>query len=142
MDPFTLDGQKPHTIQNLLDGKWVTYQSKRTGVNQIYLRRFPVTDEEWQVSIDGGSAATFSEEEAAIFFLAGEQRFGEQTMVMRVSFATEPEVALGTPEKLFDLSDDIRLNATSFADGKFIGCRLELEGNRRIVIDTRGVAGQ
>lgn len=25
VDPFTLNPNKPHTVQNLLDGKWVTY---------------------------------------------------------------------------------------------------------------------
>ena len=25
VDPYTLNSDKPHTIQSLLDGKWVTY---------------------------------------------------------------------------------------------------------------------
>jgi 1-pyrroline-5-carboxylate dehydrogenase len=28
VDPFTLDPKKPHVVQNLLDGKWVTYSTK------------------------------------------------------------------------------------------------------------------
>ncbi len=26
VDPFTLNSNKPHTVQNLLNGKWATYR--------------------------------------------------------------------------------------------------------------------
>jgi serine/threonine-protein kinase len=38
-----------------LDGKWLAYTSDKSGSYQVYVRAFPDTGDEWQISSDGGN---------------------------------------------------------------------------------------
>ena len=35
------------------DGRWIAYASDESGVNELYIRPFPMTDAKWQVSSSG-----------------------------------------------------------------------------------------
>ena len=79
------------------DGRLVSYQSNRSGRPEIYLARFPLTDERWQVSADGGVQARWSADGRVLNFVSMSGR------LMRVVVpAGAPEQAR-RPEELFDL---------------------------------------
>lgn len=79
------------------DGRLVSYQSNQSGRPEIYLARFPLTDERWQASADGGVQARWSVDGRGLHFVSMSGR------MMRVTVpAGAPEQAQ-RPEELFDL---------------------------------------
>jgi Tol biopolymer transport system component len=83
------------------DGKWIAYQSDRTGRNEIYLRRFPVSGEDRRVSIDGGTQPRWNGRGDELFFIGGDDRLMAVSMgVPAGSQVLEP----GVPAGLFHTS--------------------------------------
>jgi serine/threonine protein kinase len=111
------------------DGEWMLYSSKRTGARQVFLTRFPPTeDEEWSVSAEGGEAAWFGDEGDEIFFV-------NEVVVHRVAFETEPVVRLGTPEPLFPLPANT--DVLDYDGSNRFLCRRRLRsGKSRVYVDT------
>ncbi len=52
------------------DGKWIVYQSQRSGTRQIYLQDFPALTGRRQVSTEGGEAPRWSADGTRIYYLA------------------------------------------------------------------------
>jgi Tol biopolymer transport system component len=52
------------------DGRWVAYDTDRSGRFEIMVRAFPERDEEFPVSTDGGLAPLWSADGAKIYFVA------------------------------------------------------------------------
>jgi serine/threonine-protein kinase len=82
------------------DGRFLAYRTNESGRDEIQLRRFPSGDGRWQVSTDGGEWPVWSARGDRLFYLSGET-------IMAVSVQLEPTVALGRPEPLFVLGDEI-----------------------------------
>lgn len=51
------------------DGKWFAYDSNESGRSEIYVRRFPPTADQWQVSTDGGSAPFWSADGRELYYV-------------------------------------------------------------------------
>jgi eukaryotic-like serine/threonine-protein kinase len=79
------------------NGRLLSYQSTKTGRPEIFLARFPLTDDRWQVSSGGGVQARWSSDGRTLYYL------GLDGHLMRVA------VPLGRPdhasraERMFDL---------------------------------------
>jgi Tol biopolymer transport system component len=78
------------------DGKWIAYQSDKTGRSEIYLRPFPDPGEDLRASIDGGAQARWNPNGQELFYIGPDDRL----MAVRLRFSTngkavEPGTALG-----------------------------------------------
>ena len=78
------------------DGTFVAYSSDSTGRGEIYLARFPATDERWTVSVDGGTQPRWRRDGRELYFVGGDGA------MMAVPTSLGPAVTLGRPVKLFD----------------------------------------
>jgi Tol biopolymer transport system component len=52
------------------DGKWVAYTSNETGVSEIYVRSFPLSDAKFPISTGGGSEPQWSKDGAELFYIS------------------------------------------------------------------------
>ena len=85
------------------DGKWVAYQSDKTGRFEIYMRPFPGPGPDTRVSIDGGIQVRWDPHGKELFFIAAD---GE-LMSVPVRFSSvlsQDEVEPGRPVLLFATS--------------------------------------
>ena len=62
------------------DGRLIAYQSTRRAGREIYLARFPLTDERWQVSPDGGLQARWSDDGRTLYYVDLSGRLMRVTM--------------------------------------------------------------
>ena len=78
------------------DGRFVVFQSDRSGRSEIYVKPFP--DGGWQrvISADGGRGPRWSADGTEIFYAQ------DDSTLMSVRVRTEPEFAAGTPRVLFE----------------------------------------
>ena len=79
------------------DGGLISFQSSRSGRFEIYLARFPVTAERWQVSGEGGVQARWSADGQSLYYLDLKGR------MMRVTVSSSHPDQLGSVEPMFDL---------------------------------------
>ena len=105
-DIYTLDTQRnalepflatPVSEQSAMfspDGHWVAYDSNASNRNEVYVRRFPHTDEQWQISTDGGASPTWSPDGRDLYYVSGE-------MVMDVPIRSASTFEAGKPVVLF-----------------------------------------
>jgi eukaryotic-like serine/threonine-protein kinase len=80
------------------DGKWIAYQSDKTGRFEIYLRPFPGPGSDSPVSADGGAQVRWNPNGRELFFIAPDDRL----MAVPIRFFSDREPAeLGSPRALF-----------------------------------------
>ncbi len=83
------------------DGRWIAYQSDRSGRNEVYVRGFPDYALEHSVSVEGGTEPVWAGDGRGLFF-----RNGSQFMVVDVHLGDT--FSSGTPRTLVStyLEDD------------------------------------
>ncbi|HEX6317178.1 MAG TPA: protein kinase [Gemmatimonadaceae bacterium] len=95
------------------DGKWLLYNSRRTGVREVYVAPFPNSSTSLkQVSSDGGTEARWSRDGREIFY---RNAAGEMVAVAVVS--SDP-ISLGARRVLFKLPDVVAWDVAP--DGRFL----------------------
>jgi Tol biopolymer transport system component len=117
------------------DGRWLLYQSDTSGRAEIYLRRYPELDRQWQVSDGGGIQAHWSRNMREIFYRSG------RSMVAAAFTGSGAEPVFGKPTTLF--TDDYDFGAGASipnydvtGDGRFIMIRRGPNGGRlRVVVN-------
>jgi len=87
------------------DGRWMAYSSSEPGQFEIFVRRFPLTDEKWQVSSGGGLQPIWGHDGRELFYI----NLDRQLMVVPLSTGTT--FTAGTPRVLFQTA--VRLNNIS-----------------------------
>ncbi len=80
------------------DGKWIAYQSDKTGRNEIYLRRFPGSGSDTPVTADGGTQVRWNPNGKELFYIAPDDRM---MAVPIQSLRNGEELEPGTPVPLF-----------------------------------------
>jgi Tol biopolymer transport system component len=117
------------------DGHWLLYQSNASGQHEIYVRRYPELDRQWQVSEGGGVQARWSRTSREIYYRSGQH-------IVAVSFdGSDAEPVLGPPEALFadDYEFGIGISIANYdvtPDGRFILLRRDLNGGKlRVVVN-------
>jgi eukaryotic-like serine/threonine-protein kinase len=115
------------------DGRWLLYQSNASGQAEIYVRRYPALDRQWQVSAGGGVQARWSRNSKEIYYRS------EQWIVAVPMNASGAEPAFGKPTGLF--ADDYELgqgisiaNYDVTPDGRFIMLRRGSNGGKLHVV--------
>ncbi len=87
------------------DARWFTYSSSEPGQYEIFVRRFPMTDEKWAISNGGGLQPIWSRDGKEIFYAALDGR------LMAVPVSAGSTFSSGAPQPLFQAS--LRLNNPS-----------------------------
>jgi serine/threonine-protein kinase len=105
---WVMSGQRPYQLPENTsfieggaalspDGKWLAYQSNRSGQIEVYVERYPSRDDRQKVSLNGGFNPRWSSHGRELYFLA----LGGVAL-MSVSVNTEPALQVGAEVKLFD----------------------------------------
>ena len=80
------------------DGRWIAYQSDRTGRFEVYLRRFPGPAGDLAVSTDGGAQVRWNPRGGELFYVAADDRL----MSVPIRFSADGQsVQPGLPVPLF-----------------------------------------
>ena len=80
------------------DGKWMAYQSNRTGRFEVYIQPFPGPGSDAPVSTEGGAQVRWNPDGKELFYIAADDRL--MSVPMRFS-ANGDAVEAGTPQALF-----------------------------------------
>lgn len=120
------------------DGKWLAYTSDRSGTPEIYVRPYPnLSDEDIQVSIDGGTAPHWARDGSAIIYQGpADLMITEIELAPKLrAVATESLINLGDFEYYdlgnFDISPDGQrfLVVKAVADAEFPASRVMVVQN-------------
>ena len=85
------------------DGRWLLYQSDASGRAEIYVRRYPALDRQWQVSDGGGVQPRWSRNSREIYYRGGGH------LVAATLDASRADPVFGKPTTLF--ADDYDFGA-------------------------------
>ncbi len=118
------------------DGRWLLYQSDASGRPEIYVRRYPELDRQWQVSEGGGVQGRWSRNSREIYY-----RSSAKHIVAVALDAAGAEPVFGKPAALF--ADDYHFgrgasiaNYDVTPDGRFIMIRRGANGGKlRVVVN-------
>jgi Tol biopolymer transport system component/tRNA A-37 threonylcarbamoyl transferase component Bud32 len=116
-----LDGdQKPKPVLNTEhreynpafspDGRWFAYVSDESGQSEIYLREDPNAGRRWTVPTRGATNPVWSRDGRELYYISDNR-------MMAVEVASEPNFPIGTPELLFEFSDDLIVSGGSLTRG-------------------------
>ena len=95
------------------DGRWIAYESNRSGRYDVYLQPFPGPGQPLPVSRHGGFSAQWRQDGRELFFI------GPDNTVMAVPVVFEGgTVQVGTPHALFSMPDDWDSGEYAVADGR------------------------
>jgi eukaryotic-like serine/threonine-protein kinase len=98
------------------DGKWLAYESSRSGRNEAYISPFPAGGAQYQVSTSGGERPVWRHDGKEIYY-----REGLRIMAVEVNTKASP-VAFSSPTALFELASG-NLNGRYYdvaPDGRFL----------------------
>ena len=115
------------------DGRWMLYQSNESGQPEIYVRRYPEMDRQWQVSEGGGVQARWSSTSREIYYRGGQR-------MMAVAFdSAGAQPTFGKPAALFadeyDFGQGLSIpNYDVTRDGRFIMLRRGSHGSSLRVV--------
>jgi len=94
MTPFVATPFDESSASFSPDGRWVAYQSNASMRNEVYVRRYPLGSEQWQVSNAGGESPLWSPDGKELYYASGET-------IMRVAIGGGASLNPGTPAPLF-----------------------------------------
>ena len=77
------------------DGRWIAFQSNRSGQAEVYVTPYPGPGGMMQMSTDGGDSPVWAPDGQELFYR-------NQDKMMTVSIQTEPTFKAGTPRLLFE----------------------------------------
>jgi hypothetical protein len=76
------------------DGRFLAYVSDSSGQDEIHVRRFPDTGDQWKVSIDGGTEPAWSRDGKELFYR-------QRDALLSVAIEAGEDFRAGRPEELF-----------------------------------------
>ena len=96
------------------DGRWVAYDSKESGLQEVYVRPFPGPGGKWMISSDGGTEPVWSPDGKELFYRSGNRMMavdvegGEAFRASRprVLFEGNYEFSLVDTGRNYDISTD------------------------------------
>jgi Tol biopolymer transport system component len=100
------------------DGRWLVYESRQSGVVEVFVRSFPSGTGKWQISSGGGFKPLWSPKSDEIYWIAEGAMF---------AISVEPRgqgLTLGRRRKLFDIPPGRR------GDADFLAHDLSPDGSR------------
>ena len=94
-EPFVRADAVEHFPSVSPDGRFLAYESFRSGVPEIYVRTFPEGDGPWQISNEGGKVPRWSPDGRELFYL-------DDGAMIGVAIETEPAFRTVGTRKLFE----------------------------------------
>jgi Tol biopolymer transport system component len=92
------------------DGRWIAYVSDASGINQVYVKAFPDSGGQWQVSTNGGYHLAWRHDGKELFYVSSDKK------MMAVEVKGEgANFDASAPKPLFDL----RIPAFNAASAQF-----------------------
>jgi Tol biopolymer transport system component len=91
------------------DGRWLAYESDVTGEYEVYIRPFPSSGGEWQVS-DGGWRPVWRGDGRELYYVSGDRK------MMAVSVETGETFRHDVPRELFDFEGRLTVDGWSTFD--------------------------
>lgn len=110
------------------DGHWLLYQSNGSGQPEIYLRRYPELDRQWQVSEGGGVQPRWSRTGREIFYRGGTHLMAVAVNGSGAEPSFDKPAALFTDDYDFGYSISIA-NYDTTRDGRFVMLRHSTHGS-------------
>jgi Tol biopolymer transport system component len=106
------------------DGKWFVYDSTESGRSEVYVRRFPPTVDQWQISTEGGSSPFWSADGQELYYVGTDS-------LMAVPISGGDRLNPGTARALFPVPSNWRAGAllTSGPLGSMV-CGVTPDGTR------------
>jgi serine/threonine-protein kinase len=106
------------------DDQWLAYVSNESGREEVYVRPFPGLAGRVQVSTEGGTEPMWPKDGSELFYRNGDK-------MMTVAIASEPDLALGKPNLLFEgryqsgvaVDEFTSTNYDAAPDGRFVMIR-------------------
>ena len=86
------------------DGKWFAYDSSESGRTEVYVRRFPPTVDQWQISTQGGSSPFWSRDGRELYYVGSHD-------LMSVPISGGDRLNPGTVRALFPVPSHWRAGA-------------------------------
>jgi Tol biopolymer transport system component len=80
------------------DGRWIVYESNQSGPTEIFVRAFPDTRGQWQVSTSGGSQPRWRADGKELFYMSGD---GHMMAAPMATAADGQALTPGAPVSLF-----------------------------------------
>jgi Tol biopolymer transport system component len=77
------------------DGRWIAYDSRESGRDEIYVRPYPGPGGKWQISTEGGTEVVWNRNGREIFYRNGNK-------MIAVDITSEPTFSAGKPRQLFE----------------------------------------
>jgi Tol biopolymer transport system component len=81
------------------DGKWIAFNSTESGVQQVYVKRFPSGSGKWQASTTGGLFSRWRRDGRELFFIDQPDEGRMMSVDVKV---TGDAIQFGPPRALFD----------------------------------------
>jgi hypothetical protein len=78
------------------DGRWISYISNEGGTQDVYVRPFPNSDQQFRISVGGGRDAQWRVDGKELFYIATGGK------MMAVDIKTSPEFGASVPKPLFE----------------------------------------
>src|SRR6202022_1726117 len=100
------------------DGRWLAYTSLESGRPEIYVKPFPIGNDRWQISANGGVMPQWSSDGRDLYFASPDDKLmaaavhGGATFsadAPRVLFTTRLKAGIGVTRRQFDVARDGRL---------------------------------
>jgi serine/threonine-protein kinase len=104
------------------DGRWLAYHSNESGRDEVYVRSFPVPDQKFLISTDGGAWPVWNRNGRELFY-----RIGNEMMVVDITY--QPAFAASVPRVLFKGSYE-------YIWGKVPNYDVSPDGRRFLMIQT------
>ncbi len=106
------------------NGRYVAYESNESGEFEVYVKRFPATDERWQVSTGGGSEPRWNPNGRELFFVWDETLYAAAVDTERNFTVAEPAPLFSCPTltrsrrfSSYDVDPEGRFAVVDLADG-------------------------
>jgi serine/threonine protein kinase/Tol biopolymer transport system component len=138
-DLYTVDMQR-HTMQPFLvtpssegagifspDGRWVAYESNASMRTEIYVRGFPPSDEQWQISSNGGTSPVWSPDGRELYYVTGDT-------VMVVAIGGGPTLEAGKATPLFRIPSRTATPSSSGNSSRRIISGVSPDGKRFLIL--------
>ena len=95
-EPFLIAPFDQYGLTFSPDGRWAAYMSDHTGQHEVYVKRYPPTDEAWQLTTDFGKEPVWSHGGDEIFYNRGGEIFS-----VAVNTDSESGLDFEPPQPLF-----------------------------------------
>jgi Tol biopolymer transport system component len=109
------------------DGNWVAYESNASLRTEVYVRRFPPGDEQWQISSSGGTSPVWSRDGRELYYVTGDT-------VMNVPIGGGPNLNPGKAAPLFRIPGRTATPISSGSSSRRIISGLSPDGKRFLIL--------